>query len=291
MAIFKTILRTGLVVGTIGALGVGAMAVVNGPERTMAMLTTVQTHIQDSIDCHVDDPTALRAQLQDLQAEYPARIREVRADMAEISEEIRQLQREQAVSERVVQLADADLSELEPLLAEASLTNSLTSTVRFQDHLFTVGQAQRRAEEIRATRISYHNQGADASYSLQFLTEQADRLAGVLLELETEQAQFEAQLRTLDRQIDAIARNERLIDMMEGRQARIDELSRYEAQSLDHLVGRLNEVRTRQEATLEFLANGQDQQSYEDLARMQLDAQARSEQVELAPAHQLTAGN
>jgi len=291
MAIFKTILRTGLVVGTIGALGIGAFAVANGPQPTMAKLTTLQTHIQEQVDMAVDDPTALRSQLEDLQAEYPARIREVRTDMAEISEEIRQLQREHAVADRVVQLADADLTVLEPLLTSARLasTNDLTTTVRFQDHLYTISQASRRADEIRATRVNYHNQGVDAEYSLQFLGEQAERLASLLLELETEQAEFEGQLRTLDREIDAIARNERLIEMMDDRQARMEDVSRYEAVSLEHLVSRLHEVRTRQEATLDYLVTGERELCYEDRARLQLDCQQSS--AEHAPASALSAAS
>jgi hypothetical protein len=64
--------------------------------------------------------------------------------------------------------------------------------------------------------------------------------------LETEQAEFEAQLFQLDAQIDSIARNDRLIEMMEDRQATIDEHNRYQAHSLDQLRGRLDRIRNEQ---------------------------------------------
>ena len=75
----------------------------------------------------------------------------------------------------------------------------------------------------------------------------------------------------LSRQVDAIARNERLIDLMESRNQTIEECSRYDAISLDQLTSRLAEVRSRQEAELEFLSTRRADTDYEDMARMQLD--------------------
>ena len=49
-----------------------------------------------------------------------SRIAQVRGDLAELHEQIRQLEREKAISERVVAMADRDLDEFEPLVARAA---------------------------------------------------------------------------------------------------------------------------------------------------------------------------
>ena len=95
------------------------------------------------------------------------------------------------------------------------------------------------------------------------------------MQLETERSEFQAQIWQLERQVDAIARNDRLIGLMEDRKQTIDECSRYEVASLDQLHARLSEVRTRQEAELEYLAGDSQRVGYEDMARMQLDAETR----------------
>lgn len=294
MAIMKTILRTGVILGTLAVLGLGGMALVAGPDRACAVIDQVQASIRSSIDDNVEDTVALRNQLRKLQSEYPERISQVRADLAEIQEEIRELERDKAISQRVVSLADQDLAVLEPLLTDAGAGGNVqTSTVLFQNRLMSLNQAYTRATQIKQTRIAYANRGADADYSLGYLHQQAERLAQLLVELEAERAEFETQLVQLDRQVDAIARNERLISMMEKRQKSF-EASRYEAPSMDHIVARLGEIRTRQEAEIDYLANDQRRIDYEDLARMQLESERQpGSAVDAAPqpfdyTHELT---
>ena len=292
MGIFKTIFRTGVVLGVLTAIAVGGMVLVGGSERTAAFIGDVQTSVVEIIDTSIDDPAAMRHQLRKLQADYPERIGAVRADLAEIHEEIRQLERERAISERVVEMTSEDLAALDPLISNANdavLSGSHASlaaaTVRFENRLYTLDRAHSRAEQIRSTNNAYAARAADAEHDLGYLEQQAARLAQILVQLENERAQFEAQLTQLDRQIDAIARNERLIQLMEKRHTAIEAHSRYEAQSIEHFVARLSQVRTRQEAELDTLANAQRRVDYEDVARMQLEAeQARGA---MAPVNEL----
>lgn len=281
--ILKFFVRTGVVLGVLGAIGVGGMMAIAGEARTRAALSEVQTRIVDQLDTTLDfeNPAALRKQIRKLSGEYPERIRQVRNDLAELGGEIRQLEREKAISDRVVDLAEDDLAALEPILQNASAAeltsagsrNVLTATVRFEGKLYTIPQAQNRANQIRQTRIAHANRGADSERDLVYLQQQEERLTQLLLQLETERGQFEAQLAQLDRQVDAIARNERLIALTEKRQRTIQECSSYEAASLDQLFGRLGEIRSRQEATLEYLSSDQSRVNYEDMARMQLDSE------------------
>lgn len=274
-SLFKGIFRIGAVgLLTLGVIGGGALLIA-GPGRTKAMVDRVQTGIQHHIDQHIDDPTAMRAQLEKLEAEYPERIAAVRGDLAELREQIRQLQREAAVSERVVAMAEEDLAQLQPALDEATAQRVAgdvrSASVRFGEAHYTFERASAKVQQIRNTRNAYSQRAADAEHDLVYLENQATRLEDLLVQLETERAQFQSQLSLLSRQVDAIARNERLIGLMEERNKTIEECSRYDAISLDQLTSRLAEVRSRQEAELEYLSTQRSETDYEDMARMQID--------------------
>jgi len=277
--IFKTLIRVGVIASACGV----AAVLIAGPSRSAAIVSQARDAIVEKIDANIEDPVALRKQLRELEREYPARISQVRGDIAELNEQIRQLEREQAVSERVVSLADRDLEAIAPLLAEAEAASAEVErvsgsvrnvvNVRFDHRSYTLDQAYTRANQISHTRVAYANRAADAAHDLVYLQQQAERLGELLVQLETERAQFQAQLWQLDRQVDAIARNEKLIDMLESRQKTIEECSRYEVASLDQMVSRLAEVRARQQAELDVLTTDRERVEYEDVARMQLDSE------------------
>ncbi len=207
----------------------------------------------------------LRNQLRELEQEYPERISDLRGDLAELRSQIGQLAREEAVSRRVVELSQGDLNELEPMVSNmdgAVLTSSsgvrVVSTLRYQGRLMTAEQARSKVNRIRQTQEAYAGRAADASHDLVYLRQQEERMEDLLVQLESEHTQFQAQLWQLERQVDAIARNERLIEMLSDRQEVLDSYSNFEIKSLDGMTSRLSEVRSRQEAELEFLAVGQD---------------------------------
>lgn len=276
------IIKTFFRVGVITAAAAGAAVLIAGPERAAALVSQAHTHIMDHIDENIDDPVALRAQLRELERQYPERISQVRGDLAELSEQVKQLQREKDISERVVSLADNDLQALRPLLAEAEASHiekashgavRNVTAIRFDDRTYTIEQAYSRANQINHTRVAYANRAADAAHDLVYLEQQAERLGELLMKLEAERAQYQAQLAQLDLQVDAIKRNEKLIAMLEKRQRTIDECGRYEVANLDQMVARLSEVRARQQAELEILTGEAREVDYEDMARMQLGSE------------------
>lgn len=276
MAIIKNCVRLGVITAVCG-IGVAAFM---GPQRAGALLSQAQDSIIERIDAHIDDPVALRAELRELEHQYPERISKVRGDLAELDQQIAQLQRDQAVAERVVALADRDLEHLQPLLAEAeaavnSPVNGIrnVASIRFDNRAYSLDQAYTRANQITQTRIAYANRAADASHDLLYLQTQSEQLADLLSQLETERTQFQAQLWQLDRQVDAIARNESLIDMLEDRQKTIEELKGFDVANLDQMVAKLASVRARQQAELDVLTDAGKPVEYEDLARMQLDSE------------------
>lgn len=272
---FRTIFRVGVIgMVTTGVLTGGALLIA-GPQRTKAVMHKVKGDLLDQIDSRIDDPTALRAQLEKLEQEYPARIKQVHADLAELNEQIRQLRREQGICERVVEMADADLAELEPKVREAAAVqasngHTRASAIALDDRVYSFERAAAKVGQIRQTRIAYSERGANAAHDLTYLDQQAARLQELAVQLENERAQFQGQIWGLSRQVDAIARNERLIELVEKRNRTIEECSRYDAVSLDQITSRLNEIRSRQEAELDLLASARAEVDYEEMARAQV---------------------
>ena len=276
----KTLFKLLIAVVVLG----GAVALIAGPDRVGAVVHQAHASINQVIDQNISDPVALRSQLHKLEKEYPGRISAIRGDLAELQEQKRQLQREQAIAARVVQLAEEDRTELETQLAtaETRVNEEYAHPVAYRNTTIPAAHAQRirsRVEQVQHTILAYSSRAQDAVRDLGYLQQQEDRLQGLLAQVEAEHAQFRAQLLQLDRQVDAVARNERLIGLMEKRQKTIDRLSRYEVGSLDHLQGRLAEIRSRQEAQLEILASTESTTSYEDRARFEINMSA-----EVAPS-------
>ena len=264
MGMCKKVIRTGVVGGILAGAAVGATVLLAGPERSAAIFDQLQENVVETIDANLDDPVALRAQLRELESEYPERISALRGDLGELQSQIGQLERERQISDRVVQLAPRDLDSMgiEDGAVLASNGNG-----------YLEQQTRSRARQIRQTQAVYSSRASEAAHDLVYLRQQEERMIELLGQIEGEYSNFQAQLWQLERQVDAIARNERLIGLMEERQQTIDELSRFEVVSLDHMVSKLTEMRSRQEAELEFLSEDQRRMDYESVAKMQLEGE------------------
>lgn len=270
-------------VGVIGALIVGAGVVIAGPHRVRAVFQQARQNINCKIDRNITDPVALRSQLRDLAAQYPKRIGEVQSDLMELREQIAQLQYEKATAEKVVALTESDMDKLNNALAQAEETSFVQVAsdgapkqivICFKSDRLSVEDAYGRVNEITNTHNAFSAQADDLDRDLGYLGQQEDRLVELLNKLETEQSTFQTQLWELDRKVDAVARNDRMIDIMEKRQRTIDEQSRYRAGSLDQITARLSEIKTKQEAKLSALTNTQKRENYEDAAKAQLDRES-----------------
>jgi len=243
--------------GVLAALAGGAAVVVAEtarPGSVRAIVHQAGTTIGSVIDHNIDDPTALRAQIRDLEAEYPGKIAEVRSDLTEVREQIAQLERERNVSDKVVDLTMSDLDLLDSGLSQARTTQvshqGKAIRIKFNEHRLSVGQAFEKRQQVAQTKAVYQNRVGEIDTELSYLSEQESQLADLLGRLETEHGEFQAQLFQIEAQIDSIARNERLIAMMEDRQKTIDEHSRYQAHSLEQLQDRLARVRGEQQSRI-----------------------------------------
>lgn len=253
-SIGKTVVR-GVVITTLAG---GVLVAVAGPQRVGAMLSQTQNGIHAAIDSNIEDPILLRSQIRQLEQAYPVKIAEVRSDLSEVRTQIAQLDRERQVAGKVVQLAAMDLEAFDAQLEEARVTQSANPgaivRVSFDNRAVDLDDAYARRQQIEQTRDLYQSRQQDLATDLGYLADQELQLADLLAKLETERSEFQAKLFQLDAQIDTIARNERMITMMEDRQETIDEHSRYQAHSVDQLNGRLSQIRNEQRSRLESIA-------------------------------------
>lgn len=269
-------------VGVIGALGVGAaflVAEAAQPGSARAIVKQAGHNVSTAINSNIDDPVALREQLRDLESQYPKKIEAVRNDLAELEGQIAQFERELAVAERVVALADQDLGEMQHLLAKAEDARSTHRIVRvrFDNESMDMSEAYAKAERIQQLRDSYSVRAEEINRDLTFLSEQESHFGELLTTLETERAQFQNQLWQLDQQIDAVARNERLLEILEKRQQTLDEMSPYSADSLDQVTSRIASIKAEQEARMEALTRRSIEDEILDRATVQLDAASEAE--------------
>ena len=275
--IVKNAVRLG-VIGTI----VGGAAIIAFPGRAGALASQAKSNIETVIDRNIDDPVKLRHQLHELEGKYPKKIGQVRADLGELRAQIAEVQREYKINQRVVAYADQDLAALEEALGEARSVRAdrggrgyAIVRVVLDGRPMDPDQAMSKGNEIRETRSAYASRAADLEVQLGYLNQQEQRLAGLLTKLETERSEFQAQLWQLNREIDSIARNERLIEMMERRQKTIDELSPYSADTVKQVKTRIASVLSQQEQRLEALAGRDGAVNYEERAKWELDREER----------------
>ena len=271
MAITRFILRWGLISG----LALGGATLLIGPERVAAGLAHVRVSAQSFVDQCTDDPAALRRQLAQLAEEYPDRIAEVRGEVAEVDHQIGQFQHDVEIATRVVALTTDDLNQLKTLVAraESQANNGARAVaIRWEGFCYDIEETYTEARRINHVRQTYRDRLVHNKQQLEFLGEQKARLGEILNKLESEYDTYQAQLWQLDRQIDAIQRNEKLIELTEQQQATLDSYERYgKVGNLKQLEAKLAELRTIQEAQLQALAKRGLQKDYEQEA-MGVDA-------------------
>ena len=149
--------------------------------------------------------------------------------------------------------------------------------ISFNNKPIELDDAYAKRQQIEQTQSLYATRAQDLNIDLGYLNDQESQLSDLLERLVGEQSKFQAKLFQLDAQIDTIARNDRLIDMMEDRQDTIDAHSRFQANSLDQLNSRLGNIRTEQRARLEAIAGKENGKSYIDEAQYLIDQEGHAQ--------------
>lgn len=262
----KHIVRWGLITAVV----VGGTTILIGPQRVAAGFDQVRSLAAATFDDFVDDPVALRRQLRGLADQYPDRIAEVRGELSEIEVQIGQLGHDTDVAVRVVSLTEKDLGLLKERLVGASADSETGQKVMIRRGSFEVGVDQARSEgrRIAGIRSAYQDRIIGNQQQVVLLERQRQRLTDILAQLESEYGEFEAKLWQLDRQIDSIERNDRLIAMTEEQQAMLRDFEKLgKVGNLRQLEAKLEELRTTQEAQLQTLERHGVQGEYEQRAR------------------------
>jgi chromosome segregation ATPase len=279
----KTVVR-GVV---ITALAGGVLVAVAGPQRVGALVHQTRGNIVSVIDDNIDDPILLRAQIKKLEAQYPGKIAEVRSDLSEVQTQIAQLERELQIANKVVALAGGDLEVVDAQIAQARVTQNANPgaivRISFNNAPVDLEDAYGKRQQIEQTRNLYASRAQDLGTDLGYLRDQEVQLADLHERLTSEQGEFQAKLFQLDAQIDSIARNDRMIDMMEDRQATIDEHSRFQANSLDQLNSRLTQIREEQRSRIENITRKNNETTYIDEAKFIIDQEGRVQSFERQP--------
>lgn len=279
MAITKTVIR----VLVIGGLATGTAVLVAGPDRVAALAGQAREKVVSAIDSQIDDPVVLRQQLRELEAQYPKKIADVRGSLAELDAQADQIRDELAVAERVVELASADRQEIAPLIEEAELARAESPhaiiRVRFDNQSLPLDQAYTKATELNNTITAYQTRAENARRTLDHLTVQRERLTELLAKLESERAEFQAQISLLDSEIEMIARNEKALEILESHEKKIDQMDRYTVGSLDQVRARMAKALSEQEARFENLARADDANDYESRAKAMLNSEAAARDI------------
>lgn len=258
----------------IGGLALGGLTLLVGRDTVSAAFSQIRTTAQTAMGHFVDDPVALRRQLQKLADEYPDRIAKVRGELAEVDSQIRLFEDDREVAQRVVALTTNDLTELKTKVARAEAEAATTTrpvSIRFGSARYNVQEAYSEAARINGVRLNYQDRVATNDQQLAMLQQQQARLLEILNKLDTEYTTFQNQMWQMDRQIDSIERNERLIAMTEQLQATLQGYDKFaKVGNLRQLEGKLAELRAVQQAQLDALSKRGVHRDYESRALSEL---------------------
>lgn len=257
--------------GLIGGLAIGGITLLVGPQRVIACFDQLRQEATTIVDGIVDDPVALRRQLDDLAREYPHRIAEITGEVSKIDQQLIQFERDESIAINVVKLTTQDLESLKELVRVAKQEESVVGTpvsFWFEGVRFDLESAYTKARRIRTVRANYEDRLAADRRQMELMNEQRDRLVTILEKIQHEHEQYRSQLWQLDREIDAIERNDHIIAMVQRQQDTLSSFDRFgSGNNLDQVRSKLAEIRTVQESTILALTDTEGGADYETRAR------------------------
>ncbi len=276
--------------GLIGGLALGGVTLLVGPKRVVACFNQLQEEASSIVDELVDDPVALRSQLDLLAREYPKRIAEITGEVSKIDHQMGLFEKDESIALNVVKLTTDDLGALKELVVIAENEESVSGTpvsFWFDGVRYDLESAYTKARRIRTVRANYENRLAADRRQMELMCEQRDRLASILDKIQLEHEQYRSQLWQLDREIDAIERNDHIIAMVERQQKTLSSFDQFgSGNNLDQVRSKLAEIRTVQESTILALTETGGGSDYETRARFALSENVNENPfVEPKPVH------
>ncbi len=257
--------------GLIGGLALGGVTLLVGPKRVVACFDQLREEASSIVDEMVDDPIALRRQLDELAKQYPKRIADITGEVSKIDHQMGQFERDESIALNVVKLTTDDLDALKELVAIAENEGSVGGTpvsFWFEGVRYDLESAYTKARRIRTVRANYEDRLAADRRQMELMCEQRTRLASILEKIQHEHEQYRSQLWQLDREIDAIERNDHIIAMVERQQQTLSSFDQFgSGNNLDQVRSKLAEIRTVQESTILALTETSGGSDYETRAR------------------------
>lgn len=247
-------------VALVGIVAVGFL----GKHRVHRCLDQARHSLQSAVDSAIDpgEEAKLRRRLESVQQLLPGRIAEMQVALAEVDGELAALERDAQLCRRVVAFCERDLEALEASVDAGPALKAL------------------QLEEIARVKATYEarlEQGRAAAHDL---GEERTMIAQALSELEAEQARLDWEARRLEREIDQLRRNGRLIEVLEAnRIAREDAITRADLDSLRRVRAAIAEKRAAQDVRLQELRRRRLAGDYE--ARALLPAPGSRTEIEV----------
>ncbi len=266
MNICKTIVRWTLIAG----IAVGGVTIIIGPGRVAAAFETIQDQAGNLVDQYIDveEAKSLRTKLHDLAGVYPDRIAEIRGEIARIDSQVNQMAHDADVARRVVAMTENDLERLAGKVRDAEVGGVRQVSLVKGDAGVDLEVAYKEGRRIQGIRSTYQERLVADQRQVELLSSQHDRLTTLLEQVEREYSQYQAQVWQLDRQIDSIERNERLIALTESQQETLQQFNTPgDTETLRAIESRLAELQAVQEGTLQSLGEQGRQGEYEHRAR------------------------
>jgi predicted RNase H-like nuclease (RuvC/YqgF family) len=165
-------------------------------------------------------------------------------------------------------MTGADLERMALEVHSAEQTGIRTVSLIAGDEGVDLEVAYREGRRIQEIRQTYQERLVADRRQVELLTTQQERLSTLLAQIEREYADYQSQVWQLDRQIDAIERNDRLIALTASQQ---EILRGFDApgdiDNLRSIESRLAELQAVQEGTLQSLTEQHRRGEYEHRAR------------------------
>ncbi|MCP4757990.1 MAG: hypothetical protein GY894_05785 [Planctomycetes bacterium] len=266
MNICKTIVRWTLIAG----IAVGGVTIIIGPGRVAAAFETFQDQASIIVDQYIDveEAKSLRSKLHELAGVYPDRIAEIRGEIARIDSQVDQMAHDADVARRVVAMTESDLDRLAGKVRDAEIGGVRQVSLIKGDAGVNLTVAYKEGRRIQGIRSTYQERLVADQRQVEMLSSQHDRLTTLLEQVEREYSQYQAQVWQLDRQIDSIERNDRLIALTESQHETLQQFqSPGDSETLRAIETRLAELQAVQEGTLQALGERGKQGEYEHRAR------------------------
>jgi chromosome segregation ATPase len=245
----------------------GAVVAVVGVRRVESAYLSVRDHLRANVDGMVDARVALRHEVENLSREYPRRIADLRGQLSDIDRDVAECEAQRRVSDEVVALCRGDLEVIGGAVAALPAEGG---AIAFRGERLTRADAERRAARIGETTRAHAVRGEDLARELTLLEAERERIRSELATTEEEFRSFTAEAASMLREIDALGRQEKLVDLAERRaKTAADPLAERSA-SLAELKGRIERRRTELSERLNALGVIENGGEYEARARLQL---------------------